>query len=161
MRFLFFILVIFVCSQNALYAQDRVSAIDHLTASTFKALAKGYVATVDLERIKKDQIARLNKMNDQKFKKHFQKVSLVLNSLPSELKIKYGFKDPMTKEDVVKEIGELDKKNLNQMIDDIPETFIIFQFRQYLAGLKEDFGQNNIVRKIHEFWDKITPQAER
>lgn len=161
MRFLLFIFVILICSQNALYAQDRASVMDHAVAVTFKTLAKGYVATVDLEKIKKNQIAHLNKMNDEKFKKHFQKVSLVLKSLPSEFRIKYGLKDSMTKEDITEKISRLDKKDINQMIDDVPDAFIVFQFKQYLGSLKEDFEQSNVIQKIHEFWDKITPQAER
>ncbi len=162
MKFLFFAAaIILVFFPKALYAQDRVSVMDHAIASPFKILAKGYVATVDLERIKKNQIAHLNKINDEKFKKHFRKASLVLSTLPSEFKIKYGFKNSMTKGDVIEEIARLDKKDINQIIDDIPDVFIAFQFKQYLASLKEDIGQSNVVQKINEFWNKIISQAQK
>lgn len=140
---------------------QKLPVSDRLIASTLKTLARTYAAVIDLEKIKAAQIHHLEGMTPQKFKKHFNKIQSVVSSLPYQFKTQYGFKEEMTKEEVILEIKKLDKKKINQMIEDIPDSFIAFQFKQYLNDLKQDMGESNVVQKIHEFWQKTISRAEK
>ncbi len=134
---------------------------DRIIASTFKTLAKAYVATANLEKIKKTQIDHLRGMNNDKFQKRFHKIQSTLNPLPASFKTKYGLKDQMAKEEVIAEIEKLDKKQINQMIEETPDTFIALQFKNYLRDLKQDTKDSDWVKKIHEFWEKIVVKTEK
>ena len=160
MKYLLFLIFFLFFTQNLL-AQEHLSLADQLIASTFKTLAKAYAAGVDLEKIKKNQIVHLQGMKSEKFQKQFNKARSTLNTLPAEFKTKYGLKDRMTKEEVIQEISELDKKKINQMIEDIPDKFIVSQFKQYMAGLKQDVQESSAAQKIHEFWAKMTSKAQK
>lgn len=134
---------------------------DKMIASTFKTLAKAYVATVNLEKVKKTQISHLEGMNDNKFQKRFQEIQSALAPLPTAFKTKYGLKEQMTKEEVIAQIDQLDKKWINQMIEETPDTFIALQFKNYLRDLKQDTQESDWVKKIHEFWEGIIPRSEK
>ena len=155
--FIFFCSIFFLSSTKAFSAQETLNPADRLIAASFKTLAKVYLTTVNFDRFKEDQIRHLEKMNEEKFQKHFKKVREVLKTIPLGIKQKYGFKDQMTRAQVIQRIDPLDKKTVYQMIDDIPESFIAFQFKQYLHDLKEDVKGSQILRKIQEFWSGITP----
>lgn len=155
---LFFCLIFFLCFTEVLSAQENLSAVDRLIASTFKTLAKVYLTTVNFDKLKNEQIGLLEKMDEAKFQKRFRKVSLGLNTLPSEFKQKYGFKDQMTKAEVIQEIRQLDIKTVGQMIEKIPNEFIASQFKQYLSSINEDVRESQMLKKIQEFWSNITPR---
>ena len=134
---------------------------DKIIAATFKTLAKAYVATANLEKIKKTQMSHLEGMDNDKFQKRFNKIQATLSPLPASFKSKYGLKDQMTKEEVIMEIEKLDKKRISQMIEETPDSFIAFQFKKYLNDFKQDTKESDWVKKIHEFWESIIPKAEK
>ena len=143
------------------YADHTNNLSDHVVASTIKTLAKGFVQTMDVEKMKAKQTQAILKMDDVKFHKRFIEISDVLKDLPPDLQAQYGFKENMTKEDVVMKIQNLDKKILITMIDEVPDQLIIKQLKNYLrqtADQVKDFDQN-FLNQINVLWKKIIQKS--
>jgi len=149
------LLILNLCFQSFVFAEGKVSAEDRIAGSTFKTLAKAFVAITDVNKLKKNNIDRLNKMNEEKFKKRYAGVYQVIKDLPAELKVSYGITEAMTKEQVIKNIESLDKKKIYEMIDSIPDAIITNQFKQYLGEKKQEIQKSNLVEQINGFWNKI------
>ncbi len=99
-------------------------------------------------------------MNEAKFRKKFTEIYAIIKDLPISIKLECGIGEDMTKEQVVKEIGSLNKAAIYRLIDQIPDTFITSQFRNYLVRGKQEIQQNNLAAQISKVWDKMTSDAK-
>jgi len=149
------LLILNLCFQSFIFAQEQVSVEDRIAGSTFKTLAKAFVVIVDINKLKKNNIDKLNKMNEDKFKKRYAGVYKIIKYLPAELKVRYGIIEGITKEQVIKNIESLDKKKIYEMIDSIPDAIIANQFKLYLSEKKQAIQKSNAVEQINKFWNKI------
>jgi hypothetical protein len=148
-------LVAALCFPSGLLAQENVSIEDRIIGATFKTLAKAFVAVTDINKLKKDNIDRLKKMDEDKFKRQYAKAYKVIKDLPPEFKVAYGITEHMAKEQAIKDIESLDKKKIYETIDSIPDTIIARQFKQYLSEKKQEMQKSNLVEQINSFWNKI------
>ena len=136
------------------FAQENISTADRIIGSTFKVLAKGFVEIADINKLK-NNIDRINKMSEDKFKKRYTEAYKVIKDLPPELKLRYGITEATTKEQIIKDIDSLDKSKIYEIIDSIPDEIIAKQFKQYLSEKKEEIQKSNIVEQINKFWNKM------
>lgn len=141
--------------QSCAFAAEQVSLQDKAIGSTFKTLAKGFVAVADINKIKKDNISKIKELKPDKYKKRYAKVYEVIKELPSELKIKYGIIKEMPQEQLIKEIEALDKNKIYKLIDAIPNTFIAKEFSIYLNENKQGSQEIDLVKEINEFCNKV------
>ncbi len=155
------LLVFNLCFQNFTFAEDRASAGDRIIGSTFKALAKAFVATADINRLKKNNIEKINKMNEEKFRKRYSGVYKIIKDLPVKLKVSYGITEAMSKGQAIRDIELLDKKKIYESIDSIPDTIIASQFKQYLSNKGHEIRKSSIVEQINNFWNKIMEKVNR
>ena len=152
---LILILVIGLSFQSCAFAKEKVSIEDMIIGSIFKSLAKAFVAVTDINKLKKDNIDKLNKMDTDKFRRRYAKVFEVIKDLPPELKSKYGVTVHMTKEQTIKNIESFDKETINETIDSIPDTIIVKQFKKYLSEKKQEIQKGKLAEQINKFWNKI------
>lgn len=145
-----------LCFPGFTFALEKVSLQDRLIGSTFKTLAKGFVAAMDIDKFKKDNISKINKLNPDKYKRKYAKVYDSIKELPSELKIKYGIIKEMPREQLIKDIESLDKKKAYELINSVPDTIIAKEFKKYLNERKRGIRESNFVKEINEFWNKIS-----
>lgn len=148
--------IIGLCFPGYTFALEKVSLQDRLIGSTFKTLAKGFVAAMDIDKFKKDNITKINKLNPDKYKRKYAKVYDSIKELPSELKIKYGIIKEMSREQLIKDIESLDKKKAYELINSVPDTIIAKEFKKYLDEKKQGVRESNFVKEIKEFWNKIS-----
>jgi hypothetical protein len=153
------LLVIGLSFQSYAFAQEKVSLQDKIIGSTFKTLARGFVAVVDINKFKRDSIKLINKKRPEKYKKEYAKVYEVLNELPPELKTKYGIVENMSKEQVIKNIESLDKKKAYVLIDSVPNAIIAKEFKKYLREKKQEVQESNLVKEINKFWNKAVAKV--
>jgi hypothetical protein len=149
------LLILNLCFQGFIFAEEKISVEDRIVGSTFKTLAKAFVAIVDINKLKKNNIDKLNKMNEEKFKKRYAGVYKIIKYLPAELKVSYGITEAMTKEKVIKNTESLDKKKIYEMIDSIPDAIIANQFKQNLSEKRQEIQNSNTVEQINKFWNKM------
>ncbi|MDO8662992.1 MAG: hypothetical protein Q7K98_07240 [Candidatus Omnitrophota bacterium] len=149
------LLILNLCFQGLIFAEEKAKMEDGIIGSTFKVLAKTFVSVADINKIKKNNIDRLNKMKEEKFKKRYAEVYKVIKDLPVELKIRYGITETMTKEQAIRNIESPDKKIIYEMINSIPDAIIANQFKQYLSGKKQEIQKSNVVEQINKFWKNL------
>lgn len=154
MKRLIFLLIFTLSLQGAVFAQAQNNIEDKIIAATFKGIAKAYIIVVDLKQFKKDKIAMLQKMEEDKFRKRYAKTYAVIGELPKELKITYGINENMNKEQAIKKINSLDKKKIYGIIDGVPDELIAKHFKEYLARRKQGLQSNDIVGQVKDFWDR-------
>jgi len=134
---------------------------DKIIASTFKSIAKAYIMVVDLKQFKKDKIAMLQKMEEDKFRKRYAKTYAVMSELPKELKNAYGIDENMNKEQAIRKINSLNKKKIYGIIDGVPDELIAKHFKQYLAKRKQTVQNDNIIGQIKDFWDRAIDNSNK
>ncbi len=152
---LFFLLIISLFIVKNVFAESENSIEDKIIGSTFKGIAKAYIMVVDLKQFKKDKIALLQRMEEDKFRKRYAKTFAVMSELPKELKIAYGIDENMNKEQAIRKINSLNKKKIYGIIDGIPEELIAKHFKEYLAKRKQTLQNNNIIGQVKDFWDRV------
>jgi len=159
MRFVIFTVILLLitglCFQSYLFAQEKVGTEDKVIGSTFKILAKAFILMADMDKLKKNNIEKLNKMGEEKFEKRYAKVYEVIKDLPSELKVSHGITEDMSKEQAIKNIASFDKKSIYETIDSVPDKIIATQFRQYLNEKKQEIQKSNLLEQINKFWSKM------
>lgn len=148
-----------LCFQSRIFAQENVSMEDKIIGSTFKTLAKAFVAMTDINKLKKDNIDILNKMEEAKFRTRYAKVYGVIKDLPPKLKASFRVTEHMAKEQAVKNIESLDKKRIYETIDSIPDTIIAKQFKRYLSEKQQEMQKSNIVKQVNNLWVKMTAKV--
>lgn len=148
-----------LCFPGPLFAEENVSIQDRIIGSTFKALAKAYVVTADIGKLKQKNIDKINKMDEGKFQDRYSKVYAVLKDLPSGLTNYYRIGPGMTKGEVIESLESLDKAKMYKIIDAVPDTVIAAQFKAYLAKTREQIQESNTVEQIKKFWNKIIKKA--
>jgi hypothetical protein len=141
--------------QSYLFAQEKVRIEDKIIGSMFKILAKTFVVTVDIDKLKKNNIEKLNKMDEEKFRRRYAKVYEVIKDLPPNFKVSYGITEHMSKEQVIKNIESFDKEKIYETIDSIPDKIIATQFKQYLSEKQQEIRKSNLVEQINKFWNKM------
>lgn len=134
---------------------ERKPAVsDWIIGSTFKSLAKGFVAVADIRQLKKNNIAKIDKMSPEKFNKHYGRAYEGLKDMPLNLREEYKVTADMSREQVIKDIESLNKSKMYKIVDAIPDTVIADHFRQYLEQTKQEVQKSNVVAEIHKLWNK-------
>ncbi|MDD4953427.1 MAG: hypothetical protein PHG40_00785 [Candidatus Omnitrophica bacterium] len=152
----FLLLTIAIFYPASIYAQENVDLADRVIAATFKTLAKGYTVGVNIDKLKEDSIAKLQRMDEDKFRKRYAEVYAAIKDLPPELKLKYRISQDMTKEQVISAISGADKKKIYELIDSVPDKAISTQFKKYLIKKKQDIQKSNIAAQVNRAWERIT-----
>jgi len=126
-RFLILVLLLFLPSNS--YAQ--ITLHDWVVGGALKTLAKIYVKTSNLPKLKSKYIRKIESMKVEKFSRSYKKFYLLYEQLPADLKQKYLFTDQSTKSDVIEVIDRINKKDLMAIINRIPGEFIVKQAIKY------------------------------
>jgi hypothetical protein len=153
------LLTISLLFYGLLLAEETPNLGDKVISFTFKTLAKTFIATADMNRFKKDNIHKLNKMDESKFRKRYAKVYETIKGLPSQLRLKYGITEGITKEEAIRSIESIDKPDIYRLIDSIPDAFIVTEFKQYLSQTKQQMQGNNPIAQVKKLWGKMIAKS--
>lgn len=145
-------------------AAEKTDLTDNIIGSTFKILAKTFISTADIERIKKDNIERITRMDETKFRHRYAKIYSIIEKCPS-LRAYCGLEKEATKQQITGKIKSLDKKMAYEVIDLIPNSLIASQLRAYFNEKKEQVRASKITSQIQSAWDrmisKISPEQPK
>jgi len=127
---------------------------------TFKSVAKSYLAVADINKLKKNGIDKLIKMTDEEFKKQYATIYPSLKDLPPHIRIKYGIFEKMTKRQAIKSISRLDRKQLCEIIDSVPNSAIAEQFKRAMSGSGKSKSPGSLTDQVSGLWKKVTSSLE-
>ena len=134
---------------------------EKLIGSTFKTLAKAFVATTNLDELKQGNMLKLISMDTGKFKTKYRKVYPFIKDLPSDIRQQYGIQEDMSKDQAIKNINSIDKKRAYGLIDSIPDTTIASIYEKYCGEIAKQIQKNNIIQEIHQVWSNLTANIEK
>ncbi len=140
-------------------AQNTADLGDYAIAGTIKILAKIFVQTADLEKIKTRQIKALSKMKEAKFQKRYAEIYNVLKDVPLELRIHFGITEHMTKTEAIKKIRHTDRNDLVEIIDKIPDPVIVKYVRDCLRQKEYQLKDRIFLQQIDSLWKKFIQKA--
>jgi hypothetical protein len=159
-RFCFaLLLAVSLLAQSHIFAEEKENREDWLIGTTFKTLAKAYVAIANIPSLKKINIDKLNAMSDEKFNEKYSKIYEALRDLPEELKSGFGITAHMTKQQALNTYESLSRKKMYELIDSVPDAFIAREFRKYLSKEKQDVQKSSIIEQVTRFWSKIVEKV--
>lgn len=139
---------------------DAQKAKELLVGQTVKIFAKGYIAVTDIDKAKQTNVAKLQKMDDQEFKKKYAAIYRDMNGLSPETKAAYGINDKMDRSTAIEKIRSATKDDLYTIIDSIPDAFITKHFGAYVAEKGLDLKQSLSTKEIKRFWKNIRKKIE-
>lgn len=134
---------------------------EKLIGSTFKTLAKAFVATTNLDELKQRNMLKLISMDTEKFKTKYRKVYPFIKDLPSDIRQQYGIEEDMSKDQAIKNINSIDNKRAYGLIDSIPDTTIANIYEKYCGKITKQIQKNNIIQEIHQVWSNLTANIEK
>lgn len=140
-------------------AISKPSVSDKIIGATFKMLAKSFVRVMDIEKLKKNNIAKIEKMNEGKFEKRRSKIYSFTKNLPENIRKSYAITPDVSRQEVITQIKLMDKRAFYEIIDKVPDQVIAGYFRQEILEGKEKLAKSNTVEEIRKFWSKVTNGA--
>lgn len=140
--------------------EEKTNIDDRFISTTIKLMAKAYIATADLEGIKKKQIEKIMHMEEKYFKTSLGKFCGELRGTP--LEGIYGISGDSTREYVISVIKRLDKKEITKIVDCIPDKLVSDKVREYFASRQKTYSnKGDFLKNVKEAWSdtikKLTP----
>jgi hypothetical protein len=155
------LLILSLCCAPSLFAEQKVSAQDQMIGSTFKTLAKTFIATSDINVLKYDSIAKLSVMSEEKFQKRYAEVYPSLKRLPEHVKKEYAVSARMTRAQAIRDIRSLNRNKIYALIDSVPNEVIAAEFRRHLAKQGGEAPKGGISEQINRLWREATQNLRK
>lgn len=133
---------------------------DQVIGSAFKALAKTFVVTLNIDSFKKANAEKLHRMNEGKFEKKMRMVAPYIAHLPVSLRKKSGLKTAMTRKEALEGLSLVTKPMLVEIIEAIPNSVIAGTFRQY-QGTSDKKTEGNVLTQINGVWNKAMENSKK
>ncbi len=153
------LLLMFISLTNSnVFAQATFG--DKAISSTLKSLAKAYVATADINKLKAKYTQKLEKMGGDKFKDRFPNVYDLVKDLPDSMRQEYSILSNMTAQEAVVIAKKLNKNRIYQIIDAIPDETIISSFNEYALKAHDPTANEGMMSKINSVWKNVLMRIE-
>jgi len=133
-------------------------ASDAIIGSTFKTLAKAFIATADIDKLKQINVYKLAKKDDAKFRTQYAKIYLVLKQCPAIVS-KYGLTEDLTKKQAIEKLKSLNKEDMYWALKSVPNRVIADEFRKYILDEKQALKNSNVVEKVKQVWNRMIEKA--
>jgi hypothetical protein len=137
-------------------AENKENFGDRVVGSSIKLMAKTYVLTADLEKLKRTHTARIDGMDDESFRFAYGRTIAVVEASP-RLRNEAGLMDRRRAREL---IAGLDKKKLCRMVDDVPDAVIAAQFRDFMARRMDRMKGMDLTKRIQYAWSSFVKRME-
>lgn len=108
---------------------------EKFVGTTIKGVVKTYVTLINIEAKKQKIIAKLRGMDEDKYRRKYAKLYVLIKDLPPHLKAAYKVTPHMSKEQMIKNMQSVDKKTIYETINSIPNKTVAELFKQYLKEM--------------------------
>lgn len=138
-----------------------------MIGGTFRAFANAYIETYDIEKAREHALAKVQAMTDAQFARFYPRVGLFIQDLPPGIKKKYKLV-PMSRQRAIALIKTLQKKDLQEMVNSIPDSTVSMEFdrRVQRLGQKIDPGDflvqvAEVQQEFQDAFDKILKDPKK
>jgi len=138
----------------SVFAQEKISTEDKIIGSTCKGLFSMFLSVNDFDKLKKESIAKVKKMDDVKFNKKYTEVYPIIRDLPPGLVEKYHIRKDFTREDALRNMAMMDKNEAFRVINIIPDEFFAKKLKEYFAKNK-NAQSKNFAESVNNLWNTI------
>lgn len=118
-----------------------------------KFMAKAYVMSADLNKYKTKYVKQINELSDEEFKQNYA----LAYSYIKQSNYKMGFKQNMSKKQLIDAINSLTKEKLAKMIEEVDTKYIEHEIKKQLA-LNNKSGNKFDMKSITDTWNEIRKQ---
>lgn len=133
---------------------------DRLISSTFKTLAKTYINTADLNKLKNNTIASLKSLDSESFHQRYPYTLQMIKDAPV-LEKQYGLRPDMSPQQAIAFLRPLDKKKIAALIDAVPDTVVADHVRAYLSQKAAGMKSKSAVDQVKAVWLDIQDRLDR
>jgi len=141
--------------QDYSYAATEPAADQQIISAVLKSLARAFIATADIEKIKRENIAKIERMRQDKFEVRRAKIMQAVKDMPAPIKEKYLLSENMSKDDAITAIYLLDKKRLYEIIDAAPDVMLARLFKEHVSRTSQQIQSSQLAIQIRKFWDNL------
>lgn len=122
--------VLFFQSPSPVYA-ETATIQQKVVGKTIKIVAKFVVATTNLKKAKKKIVNKLRLMEEEQFRTEYAELYEMIKDLPRDIKVTYNVTPAMTREQMIENIGPLNKKEIYKIISSIPDKMVAGLLKKY------------------------------
>lgn len=130
--------------------------MDKVIGSTFRGLARTFVAMTDINKLRDNSITKVEKMSDGKFNKKYAKAYDILKDLPEDIKLQYAITEQMTRQQAIANMKNLNKKEMYKLINAIPNNLIANAF---YSNFKQENNvtvkKETMVERVENAWQSM------
>jgi len=143
------IILLFAFPSNS---RADVTLYELVVGGAIKNLAKIYVMTSNLPKLKAKYVKKITHMREEKFQKNYRKFYAVFEHLPPAIKQSYDFTPNTSRAELIRAINHASKKDLISLINKIPSEMITRQAKSY-SRPKQLSGQASVDEMF--FWRRL------
>ena len=136
------------------------SVQDRLISSTFKTLAKTYIAATDFNALKKNTLARLEQLDTGSFHERYPRTLQIITDAPA-LKTQFGLRGDMTVDQAIAFIRSLDKKKVSAVIDAVPDQVVARHVLDDISRTTKSVNSKNIGDQVAAVWHNLQDRLDR
>ncbi len=131
--------------------RTKTAANEKMVGRTIKILAKTYVRTINLARLKQTHIQRIQGLDDEEYRKTYA-YTLALIAESPRLKQEFGLSEEMGRLEAIARLERIDKRTLYRMIDAVPDHVIFKRFSAYMSRSNDELKEGDITKRIEVGW---------
>ncbi len=140
------LLAVSVCVIPA-HAGQKIGMQDQFIASSLKTLAKAYVISLDLEKVKQEHLGPISRMNEAEFRARYAEMFEVIGQSPRLWK-EFGISPEMTSAQASSKIIKFSKKQICGIIDAIDDAAVAAKFHEYLDKRNQSVDNENVLDQV-------------
>jgi hypothetical protein len=148
------------CAAGAPGTEEKTGFGDRVISSSIKLMAKTYVMTTDLEKLKRKHITQMRQMDDEEFYVRYANTLGVIDESAPLRKI-CGIGGNLDRAGWEKLVAGLDKNKLYKMIDAVPDEVIAARFRRFMARRMEAMKNMDLTKRIQYAWNSLVGRIEK
>lgn len=131
--------------------ENELSMADKAVAMTMRTMAKAILAKSDVPKLQKQEIDRINTLNDAQFAAHYAEMYSAIKMT----RARYGFRKQMTKTQVIKAVSKLNEEKITDMIDSTPDEEVLKVYNDEVARLGKRMPDGNFYQKCRFIMDEV------
>ncbi len=133
------------------FASQTPTLKEFLVAGSIKNLAKVFIHACNLSNLKIKHIKSLTKLDDAKFRKRYDSAYKIIKDVPLELRLKYGLREDLTKQEAIQLVERVTKEDLLYIVNAVPNDMIVKNIRSH----SKDIPNQNMDSQINATWGRI------